>query len=157
MPFRAALVAAAFAAAVSSTFAKTPEEVSRQHGGYPARYCADTESAEARQALIAELWKHDPAADTKLWPYAGPGAWNDPDMMILGTVDCGPRNGTLKPTRLTPNEQYTHMSLWSVLCAPLREPAALGQARLSCAEGLSVRRMSEEPRRARLIMNIHAA
>ena len=55
----------------------------------------------------------------ELWPYAGPGAWNDPDMLILGAVDCGPRNGTLKPTRLTPNEQYTHMSLWSVLCAPL--------------------------------------
>ena len=68
MPFRAVIAAAAFVAAVSSTFAKTPEEVSRQHGGYPARYCADTESAEARQALIAELWKHDPAADTKLWP-----------------------------------------------------------------------------------------
>ena len=63
-----ASIAAAFATAVSSTFAKTPKEVSMQHGGYPARYCADTESAEARQALIAELWKHDPAADTKLWP-----------------------------------------------------------------------------------------
>ena len=55
----------------------------------------------------------------ELWPYAKPGAWNDPDILIVGEVDCGPRNGTLKPTRLTPNEQYTHMSLWSVLCAPL--------------------------------------
>ena len=55
----------------------------------------------------------------ELWPYAGPGGWNDPDILILGAVDCGPRDGTLKPTRLTPNEQYTHMSLWAVLSAPL--------------------------------------
>ena len=55
----------------------------------------------------------------ELWPYAKPGAWNDPDMLIVGKVDCGPRDGTLLPTRLTQNEQYTHMSLWSILCAPL--------------------------------------
>ena len=50
-----------------------------------------------------------------LWPYAGPGAWNDPDMLIVGKVGWG----HLHPTRLTPNEQYTHMSLWSILCSPL--------------------------------------
>ena len=58
---------AACAVVALATFAKTPEEISKERH-YPARYCADTESAEARQALIAELWKHDPAADTKLWP-----------------------------------------------------------------------------------------
>ena len=25
----------------------------------------------------------------------------------------------MHPTRLTPNEQYTHISLWSLLCSPL--------------------------------------
>jgi len=50
-----------------------------------------------------------------LWPYAGPGAWNDPDMLIVGKVGWG----SLHPTRLTPNEQYTHMSLWAILCSPL--------------------------------------
>jgi alpha-galactosidase len=48
--------------------------------------------------------------------YAGPGHWNDPDMLIVGKVGWGPR---LHPTRLTPNEQYTHISLWSLLCSPL--------------------------------------
>ena len=48
-------------------FAKTPAQVSKERH-YPERYCADTETPEVRQALIAELWKHDPAADTKLWP-----------------------------------------------------------------------------------------
>ena len=58
---------AASCAIVVGAFAKTPDQVSRERH-YPARYCADADTPEARQALIAELWKHDPAADTKLWP-----------------------------------------------------------------------------------------
>jgi hypothetical protein len=49
-------------------------------------------------------------------PFAGPGHWNDPDMLVVGWVGWGPN---LHPTRLTPNEQYTHISLWSLLSAPL--------------------------------------
>ncbi|MGI8924398.1 MAG: putative Ig domain-containing protein [Fimbriimonadales bacterium] len=49
-------------------------------------------------------------------PYAGPGHWNDPDMLVVGQVGWGPR---LHPTRLTPDEQYTHITLWSLLAAPL--------------------------------------
>ncbi len=48
--------------------------------------------------------------------YAGPGHWNDPDMLVIGWVGWGPN---LHPTRLTPDEQYTHISLWSLLSAPL--------------------------------------
>lgn len=48
--------------------------------------------------------------------YAGPGRWNDPDMLIVGKVGWGPQ---LHPTRLTPNEQYTHISLWCLLSSPL--------------------------------------
>ncbi len=47
--------------------------------------------------------------------FSGPGAWNDPDMLIVGMVGWG----SLHPTRLTPNEQYTHVSLWCLLSAPL--------------------------------------
>jgi alpha-galactosidase len=50
--------------------------------------------------------------------YVGPGHFDDPDMMILGWVDVG-RGVNLHPTRLTPNEQYTHMSLWCLLASPL--------------------------------------
>jgi alpha-galactosidase len=49
-------------------------------------------------------------------PYAKPGHWNDPDMLIVGNVGWGP---SLHPTRLTPDEQYTHISLWCLLSAPL--------------------------------------
>ena len=48
-------------------------------------------------------------------PFARPGNWNDPDMLIVGKVGWG----HLHPTRLTPNEQYTHVSLWCLLSAPL--------------------------------------
>ncbi len=51
-----------------------------------------------------------------LYPYAAPGGWNDPDMLIVGMVGWGEN---LHPTRLTADEQYTHISLWSMLSAPL--------------------------------------
>jgi alpha-galactosidase len=49
-------------------------------------------------------------------PFAGPGHWNDPDMLVVGEVGWGPK---LHPTKLTPDEQYTHISLWCLLAAPL--------------------------------------
>ncbi|HEY4063660.1 MAG TPA: NPCBM/NEW2 domain-containing protein [Puia sp.] len=49
-------------------------------------------------------------------PYAGPGHWNDPDMLVVGLTTM---SSPLHPTRLTPDEQYTHISLWSLLAAPL--------------------------------------
>jgi alpha-galactosidase len=48
--------------------------------------------------------------------YAGPGHFNDPDMLVVGKVGWGP---SLHPTHLSPNEQYTHISLWCLLTAPL--------------------------------------
>ncbi len=48
--------------------------------------------------------------------YAKPGNWNDPDMLVVGMVGWGPN---LHPSGLTPNEQYTHISLWCLLSAPL--------------------------------------
>ncbi len=52
----------------------------------------------------------------RMAPHAGPGHWNDPDMLVVGMLGWGP---TPRPTRLTPDEQYTHISLWSMLAAPL--------------------------------------
>ncbi|MGD0746122.1 MAG: NPCBM/NEW2 domain-containing protein [Verrucomicrobiota bacterium] len=55
-------------------------------------------------------FKQDKAA-----PFARPGNWNDPDMLIVGEVGWGHPH----PTHLTPDEQYTHISLWCLLSAPL--------------------------------------
>ena len=42
-----------------------------------------------------------------LWAYAGPGHWNDPDMLEVG-------NGGM-----TPAEYRSHFSLWAMMAAPL--------------------------------------
>ena len=42
-----------------------------------------------------------------LSPFAGPGHWNDPDMLEVG-------NGQMRP-----DEYQTHMSMWCMLAAPL--------------------------------------
>ena len=42
-----------------------------------------------------------------LWPYAGPGPWNDPDMLEVG-------NGGMTDT-----EYRSHFSLWAIMAAPL--------------------------------------
>jgi alpha-galactosidase len=49
-------------------------------------------------------------------PFAGPGHWNDPDMLVVGKVGWGPN---VHDTRLTSNEQMTHITLWSLQAAPL--------------------------------------
>ncbi len=45
--------------------------------------------------------------------YSGPGGWNDPDYLSLGYLVGGAK------TTLSPNEQYSYMSLWCLVTAPL--------------------------------------
>lgn len=47
--------------------------------------------------------------------YASPGHFNDPDMLVVGVVGWGKPH----PTRLTPAEQYSHISMWCLTAAPL--------------------------------------
>ncbi|GGA66268.1 hypothetical protein GCM10011507_17290 [Edaphobacter acidisoli] len=81
---------------------------------------------------VDDVWKWGPSVGGNLWrttgdindtyarmadigfnqqlglaPYAGPGHWNDPDMLEVG-------NGGM-----TTDEYKTHMSLWAILAAPL--------------------------------------
>ena len=53
-------------------------------------------------SMIENVEKQAPTA-----PYAGPGHWNDPDMLEIG-------NG-----HMTDDEYRTHMSLWALSAAPL--------------------------------------
>jgi alpha-galactosidase len=59
----------------------------------------------------------DVYANQNLYNYSGPGAWNDPDYLLLGYLSNW--RGQTVPTPLTPNEQYTHVSLWCLVAAPL--------------------------------------
>ena len=51
--------------------------------------------------------------------YAKPGNWNDPDYILIGWVGNAHANGEGIQTTLTGNEQYTYMSMWSLMAAPL--------------------------------------
>lgn len=88
-----------------------------------------------------KVWEWGPDVDANLWrttddvkdnwksvsgigfsqaplhPYASPGRWNDPDMLMLGQLMIA--GDVQHPSRLTPDEQYTQVSLWSLLSAPL--------------------------------------
>ncbi len=55
-------------------------------------------------------------AQNGLESWAGPGHWNDPDMLVVGIVGWGK---TMRPTPLTKNQQVAHITLWTVLAAPL--------------------------------------
>jgi alpha-galactosidase len=58
--------------------------------------------------------------------FAGPGHWNDTDMLVVGKVGWGRAEGP-RPTNLTPNEQLTHISLWALQAAPLLIGADMAQ------------------------------
>lgn len=51
---------------------------------------------------------------------AGPGGWNDPDYILIGAVG-NPRDyaAPAKPADLTPDEQYSYMSMWALMASPL--------------------------------------
>ena len=48
--------------------------------------------------------------------YRRPGNWPDADMLVVGKVGW---EKDLRDTRLTPDEQYTHISLWALMASPL--------------------------------------
>jgi len=58
-----------------------------------------------------DRWQHGVMnivdSNEPLWPFAGPGHWNDPDMLEVG-------NGGMSDT-----EYRSHFSLWAMMAAPL--------------------------------------
>jgi len=52
--------------------------------------------------------------------YTGPGRWNDPDYILIGFVGNAHNiEEPPKPTALTRHEQYSYMSMWALMAAPL--------------------------------------
>ncbi|MGO8690595.1 MAG: NPCBM/NEW2 domain-containing protein [Thermoguttaceae bacterium] len=54
----------------------------------------------------------DHYAKNEIHKYGGPGGWNDPDYLQLGYLNPG-------RTRMSPGAQYSHVSLWALVAAPL--------------------------------------
>jgi alpha-galactosidase len=76
---------------------------------------------------LTDVWSNMAAvgfrqSDKVRW--SKPGHWTDPDMLVIGKVGWGPN---IHDTRLTPNEQITHISLWALQAAPLLIGADMAQ------------------------------
>jgi alpha-galactosidase len=103
-----------------------------RHSGRDIVYSLSNSAPFAQAAdwkRIANLWRTGPdirdswhalyntVFTLDRWaPFAGPGHWNDPDMMVLGQVTTG---SPMHPTRLTPDEQYSEVSMFALLSAPM--------------------------------------
>jgi alpha-galactosidase len=67
---------------------------------------------------ITDTWasvKSIALAQDEAAAWSKPGNWNDADMLVVGHVGWG----NTHPSKLKPDEQYLHISLWSLFAAPL--------------------------------------
>jgi alpha-galactosidase len=92
-------------------------EWGKQVGGHSWRTAGDL--GQTFEGIPASLFRDgfDVYAGNQLDKFGGLGGWNDPDYLLLGYLSNW--KGQTAPTPLSPNEQYTHMSLWCLLAAPL--------------------------------------
>jgi alpha-galactosidase len=92
-------------------------EWGREVGGHSWRTAGDL--GLTFEGIGTALFKDgfDVYADNGLDRFGSPGGWNDPDYLLLGYLSDW--KGATAKTPLTPNEQYTHVSLWSLVAAPL--------------------------------------
>jgi alpha-galactosidase len=89
----------------------------RQVGGTSWRTTGDL--GLAKGDLLPGFY-HVGFANAALDAYAGPGGWNDPDYILIGTVGDAHRSHlSAKTTPLKPEEQYSYMSMWSLMASPL--------------------------------------
>jgi len=80
---------------------------------------------------VRDKWKRRPAekhgegimdivdANMSLDTYAGPGHWNDMDMLVVGLYGKKGPSGDLGGTGCTDTEYQSQMSLWCIMAAPL--------------------------------------
>jgi alpha-galactosidase len=92
-------------------------EWGKEVGGHSWRTAGDL--GGSFQGIPAALFRDgfDVYSRNELHKFAGPGGWNDPDYLLLGYLSNW--QGQTAPSPLTPNEQYTHVSLWCLVAAPL--------------------------------------
>jgi alpha-galactosidase len=89
----------------------------RKAGGQLWRISFDVgdmwDSPEDTHSCIGILTAIDASAN--IGGHAGPGGWNDPDMLVVGLGN----KGMVKGGGCTAAEYQTQMSMWSILSAPL--------------------------------------
>jgi alpha-galactosidase len=108
---------------------RNPHLWARKAGGHLWRVCGDLKNTWSDVWLPKGGFSAvgiDSVIETTadLHSYAGPSGWNDIDMLVVGLADGNPRDGDRfekQPSHyhLSPIEERTHMSMWSILCSPL--------------------------------------
>jgi alpha-galactosidase len=85
--------------------------------------------ADEWAAIVRNGFKNLPLSQ-----FAGPGHWNDLDMLMVGKANWPSKLGQYdipnqppRKTKLTVDEQKTHMSLWSLMSSPLLFSGDLSQ------------------------------
>jgi alpha-galactosidase len=79
---------------------------------------------------VRDKWKNKPGSEgmgimdivdvnATLHDYAGPGRWNDPDMLVVGLYGAKGPSGDLGGIGCSDVEYQSQMSLWSMMAAPL--------------------------------------
>lgn len=89
----------------------------REVGGNFWRTAGDVGGSNPHE--VRALWSNIQAygfGQAGMAKWAGPGGWNDPDNILIGQILW---HGTLTATPLTHNEQYSYVTLWSLMAAPL--------------------------------------
>jgi alpha-galactosidase len=94
-------------------------EWGREVGGHSWRTAGDL-----GHDVVGNLFRDgfDVYSTNELHRYGGPGGWNDPDYLLIGILSSAfvtDKEGGNEASPLSPNEQYTHVSLWSLVAAPL--------------------------------------
>ncbi|MCW3787262.1 NPCBM/NEW2 domain-containing protein [Plebeiibacterium sediminum] len=75
--------------------------------------------------MVDDVWdtwphvKHLLDVTEKWYPYIAPGTWPDCDMLPLGRISIRGERGKERMSRLTKDEQYTLMTLWTIFRSPL--------------------------------------
>jgi alpha-galactosidase len=96
---------------------RAPWQWGREVGGHMWRIGSDVydiwDSPRSDNDPVGILAAID--AETNLRRFAGPGGWNDPDMLIVGLKN----KGNIKGGGCNDIEYRTQMSMWCVMAAPL--------------------------------------
>jgi alpha-galactosidase len=94
-------------------------------GETPIEKAAHVQSHANMWRMVDDVWDtwphitHLMEVCQKWYPYIAPGTWPDCDMIPLGRISVRGERGEDRMTRLTKDEQYTLMTLFTIFRSPL--------------------------------------
>jgi len=89
----------------------------KEIGGQSWRTTGDLGESDNAHGIFARMFQFG-FFQEQLKDYSGPGGWNDPDYLLFNTF-YNWKSDKQDPTNISPSEQYTYMTLWCMMSAPL--------------------------------------